>query len=120
MSEEVVLSPAESQLETIKAKFEDRIVTIKRLGDQYEEYEFVLTSPTDAEWTRFQKEIREAGSDGDKKMAAVKGAAMAQIRFPERVEVQRIFAKRPGIAVNFFSILSGLAGVDAEEREKKL
>ena len=120
MTEEVEPSPAESQLETIKAKFDDRIVTIARLGDDYGEYEFVLTSPTEPEWDRLQKELKEAGSDPAKQKSAMKSAVLAQIRYPERTEVQKTFAKRPAMATNLVPILGRLAGVDAEEREKKL
>lgn len=79
----------------------------------------VVTSPTRIEWTKYRADMAKAGSSDDQIEAAIERAALAQIRYPERSEVERFFNAKPGVIPMFAKILSDLVGAGAEAREKK-
>lgn len=83
------------------------------------EWFFVLTSPNRDEWRKYRTEINKAGDDDIAIEGAIERAALAQIRFPERDEVKKIFDRKPGLILNFAPVLSRLAGMSAEAVEKK-
>lgn len=105
--------------EQVVAKYPDRDVQAVVLKTGETEWFFVLTSPNRDEWRKYRTELSKAGDDDIAIEGAVERAALAQIRFPERDEVKKIFDRKPGLILNFASVLSRLAGLSAETLEKK-
>jgi hypothetical protein len=105
--------------EQVAAKYPDRDVQAVALVTGETEWFFVLTSPNRDEWRKYRTEISKAGDDDIAIEGAVERAALAQIRFPERDEVKKVFERKPGLILSFAALLSKLAGLSAEAVEKK-
>lgn len=89
-------------------------------------YLFVMTGPTRDELDKFEQDILatkkvtdEHERKGAVRTAAEKGA-LAQIRWPERDEVKRIFNLHPEMIYSFAADLRRFAGDTFETRTKKL
>lgn len=122
MADETQDAEVKKALEQVRASFPDREVEAVEfdMGAGKPPLFFILTAPDRDEWKKFRSELRKSKNDDDAAENAIERAALAMIRWPERTEVQRIFNRKPGMIGNFAEVISRLAGVDAEAREKKL
>jgi len=120
MSEELEdIQPDQATFEKIQAAYPNRIVARMLLEDEFGKYPFVITSPSKAELNKYLQEISAAGSDSMKARDVVERAAIMLVRWPERIEVQAIFEKRPALSGGFADIINRLSGLNAEATLKK-
>lgn len=112
--------PDQATVDKIKALYPDRDVVRIVMADPSGDFPFLLTSPKREEWKKYRQEMVKAGSDIEQVEAAIERAALAQIRWPDRQEVQALFDRKPGMVQNFAEEIAKLAGVHAESRVKKL
>lgn len=107
-------------VERVRTAFPDREVEGIEFDTGRDVLFFVLTSPDRDEWKKYRGELKKAAGDSDAVESAIERCALAMIRYPERADVAKAFNRRPGLIVNFAAVLSKIAGVDYEAREKKL
>jgi hypothetical protein len=122
--------PTPEQIAQLKEKYPDRSLHLVEKFDpkehEQEPYAFVMTGPSRDELDKFDQEMIAAGKakeDSDKKVAirgACERAACAQIRWPEREEVRRIFGLHPEMVYGFAEDIRSFAGATFETRSKKL
>lgn len=118
--------PNKEQIERLKAQHSDRSLHLVTVTDDGEEYHFVMTGPSKLEYKKFMDELLSAkDKKNDAEMVetvhkAVECAALAQIRWPERLEVQALFDRKPALADSFRDEIHKAAGANAEARSKKL
>jgi len=112
--------PDQSVINEMKTKYPDRDIALFSLSDEYGDYHFIMTAPDNGDWTKYQREIDQAGKSEEKLQKVVYTAALAQIRWPSRDETKAIFDRRPGLVQNILPQLQSLAGVNATARLKKL
>lgn len=119
----------EATITMLKAKFPDRTLHSVEIGDGEdggELYQFIITGPTATEYKKYQDEMLEARAKGKDKeqmeaaQSAIRRAALAQIRYPERAEVERLFEMKPGLISHFGEELPKAAGETLKVRSKKL
>jgi len=118
--------PDQLTIAQFKAQFADRALALIEAEDGDTVYCFVMTGPTRDEYDKFAKEMLEASAiknDYERVLAirsVVERSAFAQIRYPERAEVKRIFDSRPAMIVEFSEHIRNLAGDSITVRAKKL
>lgn len=112
--------PDEMAIAQVKAKYPDRALELVSLTANGDEYHFVMTGPSGPEWKKFLEETSAASGNAAAGSLAIERAALAQIRWPERDEVRRIFDSKPALVGNLAEVLTRMAGVEAEVRAKKL
>lgn len=118
--------PNKETIERVKSQHSDRSIHLTTATDGDDVYHFIMTGPNRAEYKKFYDELlgaKEKKTDAEMVEAvhiAVERAALAQIRWPERAEVQGLFDRKPGLVENFRDELHRLAGANAEVHSKKL
>lgn len=112
-------SPADEEVDKIKAQWKDREVRELEMSDEYGDYSFIVTSPSKAEWSKYVQEMTNAKGDFDLGVKAIERLALAQVKWPERAHVMQLFEKRPGMIQNFAEPLSELAGTGVKATIKK-
>ena len=126
------MRPPDEKIEYLKTQFPDRalyevdaVAVDKDTGDDVV-LTVVMTGPTRDEYRFFTNKLIAATDikdTGDKMWAiraAVENAALAQIRWPEREEVKRVFDSRPEMVDGFAEKLREAAGSNIELRSRKL
>ena len=118
--------PSKEVIERLKAQFSDRSLHLVEIVDEGESMHFVMTGPNKHEYKKFVDEVlgaKEKKTDAemvDAVRSATERAALAQIRWPERAEVQDLFDRRPALVDSFRDEIHKAAGANAEVRSKKL
>ena len=126
------MRPPDDKIEYLRTQFPDRalyevdaVAVDKDSGDDIV-LTVVMTGPTRDEYRFFTNKLISATDikdTGDKMWAirlAVENAALAQIRWPEREEVKRVFDSRPEMVDGFAEKLREAAGSNVELRSRKL
>lgn len=120
------MEPSEDVIKEIKAKFPGRSIHLVEAIDGEDVHSFVMTGPTKADYQKYSDEMLSAGTaktepeKRDRARVAIERAALAQIRWPDREDVEALFIAKPGLSVNFAEEIHKLAGTNAEVRSKKL
>ena len=122
------MQPSADRIAQLKTQFSDRSLHIVDvIGDDGEaQYCFIMTSPSSDEMAKFCEEAINAEEAKDAKEqrrmlhGAISRAAMAQIRWPERDEVRKIFEYNSEMLWKIGPLLRKHAGEGAEFRSKKL
>lgn len=112
--------PSEDVVIKLKAKFPNRSLHSVEIDVSGETFYFLMTGPTKVEFKKYHEELKAAGSDGVKLIQAVETAALAQLRWPEREDIQALFEHYPGLPTHFGEYIGEFAGVNADSRAKKL
>lgn len=120
--------PSDERILALKAQFPDRTLHLVEVLDEGDDALrcFVMTSPSSDEHKMYTERMLEAGEAKDEKDKQAKGkqaiyaAALAQIRWPERDEVRKIFEYSPDLVWKFADLLQKHAGSGLELRSKKL
>lgn len=121
--------PTAEQVRALKEQFPDRTLYLVETVDQVEGadvYFFVMTAPLEVEYKKFTDEMvacdaRKGTSERiDAVRAAIRNAALAQIRYPDREEAKRVLAAKPHMLEKFAAELQKHAGAEVELRSKKL
>lgn len=119
--------PSPEKIAEIKAKFPDRSLHLveAKAGEDSVAF-FVMTGPTRDEYKKFTDEAIKANDvkNESDKMAGLRGAieraALAQIRWPDREECQKLFENKPAMVDGFAKELHEAAGSNVELRSRKL
>lgn len=128
------MQPSNEQISALKATFPDRslhlveaVVKDESSSTTDEVAVFVMTGPSRDEYKKFADEVFAAkdmkGSESDRIVAtrgAIERAALAQIRWPARDVVQKLFEHKPAMVDGFADELHKAAGSNVELRSKKL
>jgi hypothetical protein len=113
----------------LKEKFTDRSLHLVEKFDPEDpstSYAFVMTGPNRDELDKFEQEMlaTKKVSDPHENKIAIRTvattAALAQIRWPDREEVKRIFNLHPEMVFSFANDIRRFAGDSFETRTKKL
>jgi hypothetical protein len=112
--------PDDETIQKIKARYPGRSLHFAELTENGEKHVFILTGPSKVEYKKFQDDFKAAGNDSTKLTLAVESSALAQIRWPEREDVQALFENKPGLVQHFAPLLVEFAGSNAEVRSGKL
>lgn len=121
--------PSPEIIKQLKEKHSDRSLhQLEKFDadDSDVKYTFLVTGPTRDELDMMDQELLKCESVADKHDYKVKirnvaeKAAYAQIRWPEREEVKRIFGLHPEMSFSFVKDLRKFAGDSFETRSKKL
>lgn len=119
--------PSKDQIESLKSKHSDRSLHQVEIVDGEDVYFFVITGPNEEEFKKFNDEMMDAGEmkvaekvKNDAIRQSAKRAALAQIRWPDRAEANRIFDMKPDFVMDFPKELRRAAGSNTEVRSKKL
>lgn len=118
--------PTKELIDSLKATHSDRSLLLIEIDHEGETYKFLMTGPSDVEYRKFVGEVLDA-KNKDKESeqleavrTACSRAALAQIRWPERSEVEALFKRFPAFPHRFREELHNAAGSSAEVRSKKL
>ena len=121
------MTPSKEKIDQIKAQFPERTLHLVSAADAEDEImEFVITGPTIEELRFLDNKLvaaRDIKDEVDKTWEmrkAVKNAALAQIRWPDRAECEKAFDARPQMVDGFHEQLRNAAGANVELRSKKL
>lgn len=126
------MQPSQEKIDFIKSQFPDRVLYLVEavVVDKDTSEETVLTAlmtaPTRQEYQFYTNKMIAAGDAKDdaerlwQTRAAIENAALAQIRWPERDEVKKVFDSRPEMIDKFAPKIQEAAGSNVEVRSKKL
>jgi DNA-binding NarL/FixJ family response regulator len=119
--------PSAEVIARLKEKHPDRALHLVTMTHCEQTHHFVMSGANHYEYKKFQDEVLEAGDKAknsadklEKLTLAIKTAALAQIRWPDRTEVDRVFMENPGLIPLFSDKINEHAGSSAEVRSKKL
>lgn len=118
--------PGKEVIERLKSQHADRSLHLVTIVEDGDEIHFVMTGPTKLEYKKFTDEIlgaKDKKNDAemvDAVRTAVERAALAQIRWPDRSEVQAVFDRKPALVDSLRDEIHKAAGANAEVRSKKL
>jgi hypothetical protein len=119
--------PSQEVIDGLKKQFPSR--SLQRVDVTVIEDEdicLIMTGPSEAEYERFTESIQKAleiKAPPDRERAArvaIQNAALAQIRWPARDEMNELFARYPALVNTLAEQLHKSAGASAEVRAKKL
>jgi hypothetical protein len=118
--------PSKELIDSLKSNHADRSLLLVEIDHEGETYKFLMTGPSDVEYRKFVGEVLDA-KNKDKESEQLEAvrmacsrAALAQIRWPERSEVEVLFKRFPAFPHKFREKLHDAAGSSAEVRSKKL
>lgn len=119
--------PSAEVIARLKEKYPDRSLHLVDVTHGDDKHYFVMTGANHYEYKKFNDEILGARDTGkteadknDKLMAAVRTAAIAMIRWPDRPDVEKLFHDKPGMVAGFAEQIHEHAGTNSEVRSKKL
>ena len=125
------MRPPDDKIEYLRTQFPDRalyevdaVAVDKDSGDDIV-LTVVMTGPTRDEYRFYVNKMiaaKDVKDEGDRLWAtrqAIENAALAQIRWPEREEVKRVFDSRPEMVDGFAAEIQRAAGANIELRSKK-
>jgi hypothetical protein len=119
-------TPSQETIEALKKRFPERALHQVETVICGDEHILLMTSPSQVEYQKYTDEMLKALElKGEtEKVQALRGAQLrailAQTRWPDRDEVQRIFEYAPEAVDEFHKTLREHAGAGAEVRSKKL
>lgn len=119
-------APSPEVIHELKAKFPERSLHLVEAVDGETTHHFVMTGPSRDEHKKFTDEMLAAKDQKDEAAkiaalrAAIERAALAQIRWPARDDVQRLFDYKPEMLDGLADTLRQHAGAETEFRTKKL
>lgn len=118
--------PGRETIEKLKSEHPDRSLLHIEVDHEGDTYHFLMTGPNEVEYRKFCTDIfdakaKEKESDQmDGIRDASKRAALAQIRWPDRPDVEPMFKRFPAMPQRFRDEIHKAAGASAEVRAKKL
>lgn len=119
--------PTKEQIESLKARHQDRSIHQVEIVHDEDVYFFVMLGPNEEEFKKFCDEMLDADEmkgaakvKNDATRQAAKRAALMLIKHPDRAEVARIFDMKPDFPMDFPKKIREAAGSNTEVRSKKL
>ncbi len=127
--------PTAEEIKALKSKYPDRVLKLLPFeektpdGARVENSDtlyFIITGPNRPEFQKYLEEMEQARAikgESAKAMAikdAIERSALAQIRFPSRIEAEELFKMRPALSLEFAKHIDDAAGASYEARAKNL
>jgi hypothetical protein len=119
--------PAKTDIDAVKSKHADRSVhRVTASAPDLDEYVFIMTGASQVEYEKYQQDMLAATEKKDlaqrteATISAARKGALAQIKWPAREQVVRLFDQYPLMPLQFTDELGKMAGDSFEVRSKKL